>query len=152
MEELIALLKEKQWTIGSCESFTAGLFTATLAGTPGASAVLKGGIVTYATSVKTQVVHVEESIVKEYGVISGPCAKQMAEKARALLAVDVCVSFTGNAGPDRMEGKPAGEIYCAIACQKETKVFCYHLAMERNEVRKQAVQLMCEELIKLLTS
>ena len=151
MKELVALLKQRQLTIGSCESFTAGLFCSSMAEVPGASAVLKGGVVTYATSIKTNVVHVDEDIVKQFGVISAPCAEEMASKARRLLDVDVCVSFTGNAGPDAMEGKPAGLVYCAIAYQDRVTVYEFYIQKDRNEVRREAVRLLCEKVMQLLS-
>lgn len=152
MQELIALLKAKKLTIGSCESFTAGLFCASLASVSGASAVLKGGIVTYATCIKTDVVHVDAEIVERYGVISKECAIEMAKKAKQLLDVDVCVSFTGNAGPSAMEGKPAGEVYCAIAYGKEITGYKFQIKEERNKVREEAVRIMCQKLCELLSS
>lgn len=152
MQELIALLKAKNLTIGSCESFTAGLFCASLASVSGASAVLKGGIVTYATCIKTDVVHVDAEIVEQYGVISKECAIEMAKKAKQLLDVDICVSFTGNAGPSAMEGKPAGEVYCAIAYGKDITVYKLQIKEERNKVREEAVRIMCQKLCELLTS
>ena len=151
MQELIELLKNKQLTIGSCESFTAGLFCASLASVSGASAVLKGGIVTYATCIKTDVVHVSEDIIAAYGVISKQCAMEMAVKAQKLLDVDICVSFTGNAGPSAMEGKSAGEVYCAIAWKEHVYGYSFHIEKERNEVRNEAVHLMCEKLKELLS-
>ncbi len=87
MKALIERLKKDRLTIGSCESLTAGLFASTIAEVSGASAVLKGGIVTYWTECKVNVVHVREEIVEKYGVVSAPCAKEMAEKARLLLDV-----------------------------------------------------------------
>lgn len=152
MQELIALLKAKNLTIGSCESFTAGLFCASLASVSGASAVLKGGIVTYATCIKTDVVHVDAEIVEQYGVISKECAIEMAKKAKQLLDVDICVSFTGNAGPSAMEGKPAGEVYCAIAYGKDITAYKLQIKEERNKVREEAVRIMCQKLCELLTS
>lgn len=152
MQELIALLKAKNLTIGSCESFTAGLFCASLASVSGASAVLKGGIVTYATCIKTDVVHVDAEIVEQYGVISKECAIEMAKKAKQLLDVDICVSFTGNAGPSAMEGKPAGEVYCAIAYGKDITGYKLQIKEERNKVREEAVRIMCQKLCELLTS
>lgn len=150
MEELLALLKEKNWTIGSCESLTAGLFCATLASISGASAVLKGGIVSYQTIVKEQVVKVNPRVIKEHGVISCACAIEMAEKARVLLDCDVCVSFTGNAGPDAMEHKPAGYICCAIAMQEETACYEFQLSGTRNEIRQQIVSEMVQRLVQKL--
>lgn len=149
MKALIERLKKDRLTIGSCESLTAGLFASTIAEVSGASAVLKGGIVTYWTECKVNVVHVREEIVKKYGVVSAPCAKEMAEKAR-LLDVDLCVSFSGNAGPDTMEGKPAGLVYCAIADRHRCEVYEFHLTMERNALRKKLVEEMGKQVIRFL--
>ena len=116
----------------------------------GASAVLKGGIITYWTECKVNVVHVSEEVVRQYGVVSAQCAREMAEKARVLLDVDVCVSFTGNAGPDTMEGKPAGLVYCAIADHTHTKVYEFQLAQKRNALRKELVEEMGRQVIRFL--
>lgn len=151
MQELVALLKQKQLTIGSCESFTAGLFCSSMAEVSGASAVLAGGIVTYATRIKTDLVSVDQAIIDQFGVISAPCACEMAKKAKALLNVDVCVSFTGNAGPNAMEDKPAGLVYCAIAYQDEVIPYEFFIQKGRNEVRQEAVQLVCDQLLELLS-
>ena len=67
MKALIERLKKDRLTIGSCESLTAGLFASTIAEVSGASAVLKGGIVTYWTECKVNVVHVREEIVEIRG-------------------------------------------------------------------------------------
>lgn len=152
MEELIALLKEKHLTIGSCESLTAGLFTSSIAEVPGASAVLKGGIVTYWTECKINVVQVDAHLIATYGVVSGECACAMAQQARKLLDVDICVSFTGNAGPDAMEGKPAGLVYAAIASADDTRVYEFHLQGDRNKVRRDVVDAMKNATIEYITS
>ena len=150
MKSLIERLKRDGLTIGSCESLTAGLFASTIAEVSGASAVLKGGIITYWTECKVNVVHVSEEVVRQYGVVSAQCAREMAEKARVLLDVDVCVSFTGNAGPDTMEGKPAGLVYCAIADHTHTKVYEFQLAQKRNALRKELVEEMGRQVIRFL--
>ena len=150
MKALIERLKKDRLTIGSCESLTAGLFASTIAEVSGASAVLKGGIITYWTECKVNVVHVSEEVVRQYGVVSAQCAREMAEKARVLLDVDVCVSFTGNAGPDTMEGKPAGLVYCAIANHTHTKVYEFQLAQKRNALRKDLVEEMGRQVIRFL--
>lgn len=144
MKELVELLRTQSLTIGSCESLTAGLFTSKLAEVPGASAVLKGGIVTYQTVIKEQVVHVEKEIIEQYGVVSEQTAKSMAEHARKLLDCDLCVSFTGNAGPDVMENKPAGRVFCALADKDNTYIYMFDLQGQRNEIREDVVMKMCE--------
>lgn len=150
MEELLRLLQAGNLTIGSCESLTAGLFTARFAELSGVSEVLRGGIVTYQSEVKTDLVGVDQRIVAQHGVVSEQCARAMAVNARKLLGSDICVSFTGNAGPSVMEDKPVGCVYCAVAFENE--VIGYHLQLSgsRNEIRLETVNRMVQELIKLL--
>ena len=68
-KDLIELCKDKHVTVSSCESLTAGLFTSTLASIPGASAVLKGGFVTYFTEMKQVMAHVEKDLIDTFGVV-----------------------------------------------------------------------------------
>lgn len=150
MEELVKRLTEKGWTIASCESLTAGLFTSTIAEVPGASQVLVGGIVTYATRIKEEIVHVDHKIIMEDGVVSAACAKAMAENTRNLLGADLCVSFTGNAGPSCMEDEPAGSVYCALASEKGCRTFHFQMEGSRNEVRHRVVDAMREQVILFL--
>ena len=145
---LIKLCTEKGLTVSGCESLTAGLFTATIASVSGASKVLKGGIVTYFTEIKVNVAHVEKEIVDTYGVVSDKCAASMASHTREIMDSDYCVSFTGNAGPDVMENKPAGTVYTAIASKNGVKVFHFELGdYSRNELRMTIVNQMIELLI-----
>lgn len=146
MEALLQLLKEKGLTIGSCESLTAGLFCAELAMLSGASAALRGGIVTYQTEVKQKLVGVDKELIARYGVVSEPCAAAMAQRAKKLLDCDICVSFTGNAGPTAMEGKPVGCVYCAIAYSDQTITYHFQLSGTRNEIREQVVACMVQKL------
>ena len=149
--DLIQLCKQKNKTIASCESLTAGLFTSTIASYPGASSILKGGIVTYWTEVKENLVHVDPSIVLEYGVISQQCADAMAIQIRDLLNVDYGISFTGNAGPEVMENKSVGCVYCSIATNKECKSFHFQYKdLGRNKIRERVVQDMIENLLQIV--
>lgn len=151
-KELIALCTQKNITICSCESLTAGLFSATLASVPGASRVLKGGIVTYFTEIKEKVVGVDPKVIENFGVVSEECACQMAWKTRQIMEADYCVSFTGNAGPDTLEGKPAGMVCCSIADAKQSQNFTFLFEKEsRNQVREHVVETMIEYLIKTIT-
>ena len=150
-KELIRLCKENKITISSCESLTAGLFCSTLASVPGASAVLKGGLVTYFTEMKQVLAHVESDLIQKYGVVSKECALQMAQNAREITNATYCVSFTGNAGPDIMEDKPAGCVYCAIASQQNVYVFHFQYeGLNRNDVRMQVVRDMIHNLADVM--
>lgn len=150
MERLLSCLRERHLTIGSCESFTAGLFCASLAACSGASQVLKGGIVTYASELKIQLAGVDADVIAQHGVISEACVKEMAVKARTKLRCDICVSFSGNAGPQALEGKPAGLVYCAIAYRDQVRVYELYMKEERNLLRQQAVRFVGEKVIEWL--
>lgn len=150
MEELLALCLAKGITIGSCESLTAGLFSASLAAIPNASKVLLGGIVSYQNSVKENVVGVDRDVIVQHGVVSEECAIQMARNTKKILACDLCVSFSGNAGPGTMEDKPAGLVYCAVAYQGIEYPFCFQLKGTRNEVREQVVKEMVRKIINII--
>ncbi len=149
-EDLIQILNRKRLTIGSCESFTAGLFCAHLADVSGASSVLKGGLVTYATELKNKIVGIDKEKLERYGVVSKECAIEMAEKAQKIMNVDVCVSFTGNAGPIAWENKPVGLIYCGVAIEENIYVYELQLNMSRNDVREYAVQFIINKVVNLL--
>ena len=101
--ELIDLLIKKGLTIGAVESFTGGLFAKTLTDIAGASKAFKGGIVAYSKEAKIDVVGVPEAYVNEHGMVSAEVCSQLAIKGQKLLNVDVCVAFTGNAGPSTCE-------------------------------------------------
>lgn len=147
---LIRLAAEKQVTICSCESFTAGLFCSELGSVPGASAVLKGGLVTYFTEMKETLAHVDPALIETYGVVSIECAAAMASNTRHLMDADYCVAFTGNAGPGAQEGKPAGMVYCALADAQGVDWSCWQMDLPRNALRLKAVLMMIEKLIETI--
>ena len=149
-EEFSYYIKEKGITLGSVESFTGGLFAREITRIPGASKFYKGGLVTYATEEKINVLKVDKEVVNRYGVVSSECAYQMALKGRELLNVDLCVSFTGNAGPDVMEGKACGEIYIGISIEDRTYTYPYLLKGDRNSVQTEAVCIAFDLIKNLL--
>ena len=108
VKELIEVAGQNGWTIGSAESLTAGLFSATIASCPGASAVLKGGYVTYFTEMKERMLDVPALLIERFGVVSKPCARAMALNAQRLMDVDFAVSFTGNAGRPQWKANRRG--------------------------------------------
>lgn len=150
-EKLISLLKEKKITIGSVESLTAGLFGSSLCSIPGASAVYKGGIITYSPSLKTSLVDVPAELIEEKGVVSIEVAKAMAEGGLKKMDVDLCVSFTGNAGPTAEKGEaPVGMVCMAIARKdKETYTFSKIFKGDRNKVRTECINEMVKRIIDL---
>ena len=121
------LFREKGRTLGSVESFTGGSFAKEITSVSGASHFFKGALVTYATEEKNRLLGISYNDIDEYGVVSKEIAAQMASNGKKLLNVDYCVSFTGNAGPEAMEGKPVGEIHIGVAFLDTTQVYSYNL-------------------------
>ena len=117
-KKLVNLLNKKKLTIASVESLTAGLFIATLANVPGASKVVRGGLITYQTSLKTDVLGIKPGVIKKYGVVSKEVATLMAKNGEKHLKSDIVVSFTGNAGPTKEPGgAEVGRVHIAILCK-----------------------------------
>lgn len=146
-QAVLGLFRAKGLTLGAVESLTGGLFSASLCAIPGASAVFKGSAVTYWPEIKTLLIGVEEEAIAHFGVVSEEVANEMASKGREKLDVDVCVSFTGNAGPTAQEGEaPVGCVFMSVATKEKTTAFRHDFAATRNEVREESVMAMFEHL------
>ncbi|KXU07320.1 competence/damage-inducible protein A [Streptococcus oralis] len=133
-------LKKRQKSITAAESLTAGLFQATLADFSGVSAIFNGGFVTYSLEEKSKMLDISEKELKEHGVVSEFTAQKMAEQARLKTQSDYGVSLTGVAGPDSLEGHPAGTVFIGLAHAKGTEVIKANIAgRSRADVRHIAV-------------
>ena len=133
-------LKKRQKSITAAESLTAGLFQATLADFSGVSAIFNGGFVTYSLEEKSKMLDISEQELKKHGVVSEFTAQKMAEQARLKTQSDYGVSLTGVAGPDSLEGHPAGTVFIGLAHAKGTEVIKANIAgRSRADVRQIAV-------------
>jgi nicotinamide-nucleotide amidase len=138
--EVVARLVERGQTVGSAESLTGGLVVARLVDTPGASAVVRGGVVAYATPLKASVLGVDAALLEERGAVDGDVARQMAAGARQVLGADWGVATTGVAGPDPQDGMPVGCVFVAVAGPDESVVVERHdLTGGRAAIRSGAV-------------
>lgn len=134
-------------TLGLAESCTGGLISGTITAVPGSSEVLLGGIVSYANSVKYQVLGVGADILEDpdYGAVSRECALQMAKGARSVLGCDVAVSVTGIAGPGgAVPGKPVGTVWFGRDSSMGTTAKLMRFEGSRDEIRLQAVNYALE--------
>ncbi len=113
--DVVRTLAERGETVAFCESLTAGLASATLADVPGASAVLRGGLVTYATDLKEHLAGVSATVLETEGPVSGDTARQMALGAQRVCGADWGLSLTGVAGPEAQDRHPVGEVWLGIA-------------------------------------
>jgi nicotinamide-nucleotide amidase len=125
-------------TVACAESLTAGLVSATIADTAGASVVLRGSIVAYAADLKVALLGVPASVVAEAGTVDPRVARAMAEGARLRLGATWGISTTGVAGPGPAEGKPAGTVHLAVAGPKGTVTKDLRLKGTRADVRRAA--------------
>ncbi len=129
-------------TVGCAESLTGGELAALLSGTPGASATFVGGVVSYATRVKREVLGVTAE-----RVVSADCATQMARGVQALLGVDWALSTTGVAGPDRQEGQAVGTVYVGLAGPWGVRSARLSLEGDRATIRSQACVAALHQLL-----
>lgn len=112
---LVDELRNRNQTISFCESLTAGLAAATLATVPGASDVLRGGLVTYSSDLKVSLAGVNSDILERHGVVSPATAREMARGCRTVCGSDWAVSLTGVAGPDPQDGHQPGEVWIGMS-------------------------------------
>lgn len=137
-EKLIGLAVENGITVATAESCTGGLASARLTAIPGSSAVVLGGVVSYANSVKVGVLQVSEETLAQHGAVSLECAREMAQGLRSLCGCDIAVSVTGIAGPGGgSDEKPVGMICFGIACSAgaDSHVVYFDRELPRDEIR-----------------
>jgi len=143
---------ESGQTVATAESLTAGMVSAVLADTPGASGMLQGGVVAYQNSVKEAVLHVPADLLARAGSVDPDVARAMAAGARAVLGADVGLSTTGVAGPDAHDGKPVGRVYIGIATAAGTAGFEYTFSGSRPDIRAAACVAALERLLEALSA
>jgi len=149
VESLIA----RNLSITAAESLTAGEFQSTIGSVPGVSAVFPGGFVTYANAAKHQLVNVPQTTIDQAGVVSEETAIAMADGARAQLQTEIALSFTGVAGPDDLEGQPAGTVWIGLAYRKQPTIGrLYHFAGDRQKVRERSVMAGLDLLRRALAA
>ena len=130
-ETCFRLLNEKGLTLATAESCTGGRVAERITALPGVSAVYRGGVVSYWTSVKADVLGVPQETLDAHGAVSEETARAMAEGARRVTGADIAVSVTGVAGPESDErGVPVGIVYIGLATPDGT--FCRPLDLGKR--------------------
>ncbi|MGB8179813.1 MAG: competence/damage-inducible protein A [Acidimicrobiales bacterium] len=134
MEEVVAkLLSSRLTTLAVAESLTGGLIASRLVNVPGASSWFRGGIVSYASQVKFDLLAVPEG-----PVVSAEAAEAMATGVRGLLNADVGLSVTGVAGPDEQDDQPPGTVFVGLSLADRTTHVSLRLPGDRARVRSYA--------------
>lgn len=152
---LIADLTIRQQSIATAESLTAGLLAATLAGVPGASEALRGGLVTYTEHTKTLLAGVAPQILAEVGPVAAPTARALAVGARQRCEATWGVGLTGVAGPEPHGGHDVGTVFLGLAGPGGTgaiEVVELHLSGSRWDIRLSAVREAISRLRALVSA
>lgn len=114
-QQVVAALAAAGLTVATAESLTGGLLAATLTEIPGSSAVLRGGLVVYATDLKHSLAGVDAALLDARGPVDPDVAVALAQGARRRCGADIGVGLTGVAGPADQDGHPPGTWYVAVA-------------------------------------
>ena len=137
--QVVLALRDQGLTIATAESLTGGLVCAALVDVPGASLVVRGGIVAYATDLKAALLEVPVDLLAARGAVDPDVASAMADGVRARCGADIGVATTGVADPQ--DGMPVGTVHLAVAgpgagrVQVESVLF----TGDRNSIRRQSV-------------
>jgi nicotinamide-nucleotide amidase len=143
-------LRARGWTIGVGESCTGGMLGMRLTAVPGASDVVRGGVIAYDNSVKTTGLHVRAITLDEHGAVSDEIAAEMARGARAATGADVGVGITGVAGPGGgTPSKPVGTVAIAVDGGGSVRVVSARFVGDRDEVRRRATQAALMMVLRL---
>lgn len=151
-KELSTIFRNKGRTLSAVESLTGGLFSSTITAISGASHFFKGGIVTYMTEEKVRLLNISYDEIDKYGVVSEQIASLMSARGARMLKSDYCVSFTGNAGPEAMEGKPVGTVYMGFYCYNKVAVYHFQFNGSREQIREECINHAIDILGELVLS
>ncbi|MBR3792164.1 MAG: CinA family protein [Clostridia bacterium] len=150
-KKLVELLKEKGLKIASAESCTGGLFAKLITDVPGSSVVLDESYVTYANEAKTKILGVKKETLEKYGAVSEQTVYEMVSGLYKVSKSDVCVVFSGIAGPDGgTEEKPVGTVFSALSINGEITTYKSLFKGSRDEVRHSACFEMIERIMSLV--
>ncbi len=149
---LVADLTVRNQSIATAESLTAGLLAATLAGVPGASVVLRGGLVTYTERTKILLAGVAPQILEEVGPVAAPTARALAVGARQRCEATWGIGLTGVAGPESHGGHEVGTVFLGLAGPVDTDVVELRLSGTRWDIRLAAVRESISRLRALVAA
>lgn len=146
---LLDRLRERELTLACAESLTGGLLLAVLTAVPGASTVVRGGLVVYATDTKTALAGVPVELLAARGPVHPEVAVALASGAARRCVARCGVGLTGVAGPDRQHGVPPGTVHIGLCAPAGVSVCTLHATGDRHAVRLAAVRGALDALGKL---
>jgi len=150
LTELVAALKDRGETVATAESLTGGLVAALLTSVPGSSAVVRGGLVVYATPLKHELAGVDADLLAEHGAVHPDVAAQLAAGARDVCGATWGIGLTGVAGPDQQDGIEPGVVHIGVSGPEVAEVRTIGIDGNRHQVRAAAVATALD-LLRALT-
>ncbi|MFN2319513.1 MAG: CinA family protein [Dermatophilaceae bacterium] len=148
--EVIHGCRDRGLTIATAESLTGGLVCGALTSVPGASLVVRGAVVAYATDRKATVLGVPEMLLAERGAVDADVARAMAEGVRGVMAADIGLATTGVAGPDPQDGHPVGTVFVAVSAPGIDLVERRELTGDRAAIREATVAAVLAQCLDAL--
>lgn len=139
---VLAGLANRGETVAVAESLTGGELTALLTAPVGASQVVLGGLVVYATESKVTLAGVDPAVLERVGPVDPLVATQLAAGARTAFGATYGIGVTGVAGPDEQAGRPVGELHIAVAGSGGSRVESHQwgAARGRSAIRRAAAE------------
>ncbi len=149
---LIADLRSRGHTVATAESLTGGLVAAALTSVPGASAVVRGGLVVYATALKHTMAGVDRDLLDRVGAVHPEVARQLAAGARDRCGATIGLGLTGVAGPESQDGQAVGTVFLCLDAGGERREVAAHFTGDRATIRAAAVRRGVALLAEFLAS
>lgn len=147
---IIEALTARGESVAVAESLTGGLVAAALTSIPGASVVVRGGIVAYATELKSALLGVPADLLAQRGPVDAQVAAAMAAGVRDRLGSSYGIATTGVAGPGPADGKPAGTVYVAVDGPTRSATRELRVPGRREDVRIESVRSVLSLLVSAL--
>lgn len=146
---LSTIFKEQKLTLALAESCTGGKIAQLITAISGASSFFKGGVVTYATETKINVLGVSEKLIEKHSVVNGFVAEAMAMQAKKVFNSDYAIATTGNAGPEKGDSiAEIGTVFIALATPNGVFSEEFNFGQPREKVIGRAVNKAFEILYK----
>lgn len=151
---VIAAATASRTTLATAESLTGGLLGALLTSVPGASEVFRGGVIAYATDIKSSLLSVDVALLERGGPVQSEVALAMAQGVSGRLTADLTVGVTGVAGPGPQNGVAPGVVHIAVfdAATGSSRLHSLTFTGDRAEIRVQTAIMAFATMLDVLVA
>jgi PncC family amidohydrolase len=152
--DLVKILLKNELTLALAESVTCGMAAHQLSTVTGTSAVLKGSIVCYHESVKTDLIGIPASLIQKHTAESQQVTNLLAKKLTRLIDADIHAAITGLAAPGGSETgtKPVGTIFFSVIYKRKMHTLRKKLTGTPTAIRKKACNKLYQFILDIIHS